>query len=1339
MKKTFKRILCIGLVLFIGIILIFILLFTQTAVIDTAVIKLINSLEKEKIHVAYLELSGNLWGNLRIENVNVYVGNDTVYCDKIDFKYSLLDFVKSDIHFDHIELYGIRFKFVSHSSGTAQKSNPMDVDSILAKIFSIKIPKLKINKLTISDGNIFVISNSKIDTIANVNMQGNFDFNRNDYSINLESVSFFWKNRNRTLKNLSLSIEGDETSVKIYRFYADGIDCRLGMQGQLTIKPEFHFTIEVDSCAFNQGILETFAIGYPFKKIDLNIKGTINGDYSTLLGSVWVKGKFDSILVNELRFDYDRIENRISLDNLKFDSNIGFVGGSIFATRYGRNRAKIEFANLNLKRAGFYSESTDLTGNLDFNFKNWNLKKLTGDGRLNLYSPKVGEMYLDSLKLTLNAYEGNYSFSNPSKIVFSAGSEFFLSGKLTRQNELNLQLYTAQNRLDSLFKRIGVKNLSGIGSLNLNLTGTIEKPNLVGQIKIDSLKYSIIQTQGVEGYVFINDLFEDRVGNFQLDIASGKIRDFSITQGQLIFSIDKNLILLDTLSFYSDQNYITTEGKVKFSDGLIMVDIKSFQLKYEDYIIQNKNPLLLEVNNDTLRFVDFIAEATGRGLIRIGGYWNFSEFKKRSLNVKIESTRIEPFNQFMNWKYDVKGLFGAHISISGYGNKPEISADVKFENLFFDEHNLGSLIASFYYFDEKLHVSQFEFHNQKNSYLNLVGEIELRYDTENNKSLISPNNAIDISLQAINIHLNDYAFFLNPNFPFGGTFSSSIMIKGILGSPRGFMKLDAEGIKISKYEFPYCNISGRLSPHQFILDKALINFADTEIHAVGYKTIQWDISSPSSIFSDDHFGLICTVKEDSINFISTVLPEVDRIIGNINLKAKFGGSVKHPKLIDGNIDIKNGRLFITKIENPIKNISLDATIRNHKIDINKFEGYSPLIVPKQNFFKKLVGTLFSPVKPIVGKGLEDGRIEAEGTVDFYYLNRPKLRLNFSLKDAYFNYFLENTKVVLSSTNLKVRGRDTISVAGDIILKQGSVELDFVESEKNLLLSKSVRQTPPYLQYLLNVDVTDNFFIRSNLPFNTFDIELNGEVQIIREPKNETEFNGALSIISGKYFIQVEEFNIDNGDINFVNPKEYPEVNLTATRQKNNYLFDLTVNGPLNNPEKTMRTRNLETNQEYYDLKDQMSLLLFGVDFRQISGLSDSAFVATGGGVLTQTLLNQFEREARQFTGLDRIRFGTSETHDYFPNWPFSSNEQASTLALGKYFTPNLYFEYQTKLSNTNISGVASIPTPSLSWESGNLIYIKYRLTRNWALSSYYQKTLEGNDKVRFDVNWQLSF
>ncbi|MFQ5585120.1 MAG: translocation/assembly module TamB domain-containing protein, partial [Calditrichia bacterium] len=485
---------------------------------------------------------------------------------------------------------------------------------------------------------------------------------------------------------------------------------------------------------------------------------------------------------------------------------------------------------------------------------------------------------------------------------------------------------------------------------------------------------------------------------------------------------------------------------------------------------------------------------------------------------------------------------------------------------------------------------------------------------------------------------------------------------------------------------------------------------------MGYKTVDWDFRNLKSIFADNSFGLLCKIEEDSVNFLSTVLPDVDRVIGDISVEAKFGGNISRPMLYDGKIDIKNGLLYITKIENPIRDISLQAHGQDHTILIDNFNGRSPNIKPGQNIIKKFFSLLSAPFRKVVAKGYGDGSISANGSADFFYLKRPKLDLHFSLNDSYFNYFLENINVVVNSKDIHVSGRDTILVAGDATVKKGDWQLNFIESEKNILLSKSVRQTPPYIQYLLNVEIPDNFFVRSNMPFNTFDIELSGDVQIIREPKRELEMNGQLKVLpGGKYFIQVEDFNVNSGEINFVNPKEYPELNLAASRQKNDYLFELTVTGPLNNPVKNMRTRNLKTNEEIYDLKDQMTLLLFGVEFRELSGLSDSALVASGGGVLPQTLLNQFEWQARQYTGLDKIRFGSQESYDYFSGWPWEKQQQTSTLALGKYFTPDLYLEYQAKLSSTNVSGLGGIPTPNLSWESGNLVYMKYRLTKNWAL------------------------
>ncbi len=594
-----------------------------------------------------------------------------------------------------------------------------------------------------------------------------------------------------------------------------------------------------------------------------------------------------------------------------------------------------------------------------------------------------------------------------------------------------------------------------------------------------------------------------------------------------------------------------------------------------------------------------------------------------------------------------------------------------------------------------------------------------------------------MNLDIANIQIHNYPFLFNVNFPFEGTLSGSIKLTGTMGAPQGSIQLAGSDAIVEKYRFPTFDIEGRITPSRILVDQAEINFLNTNIEAKGFKTIHWNFKNLSSLFEDKTFGLFFEIEEDSVNFLYAFIPDADRIIGVIHLTARFGGNINKPKLISGGVEIKDGDLYLTKIENPIQDVEMAAHVENQSLYIDQFKGRSPQVEIRESFFRKSLRRFFAPVRKLISQESERGEIGINGNIDFSKLNQPKFDVDISLNDAYFHYFLENARLVVNSDKLHIEGRDTITVSGDAIIKEGDVELDIEESEKNLLLSETTRQTPPYLQYLLNVEVPDNFFIRSDAPFNTFDVEIGGNVRIIQEPAGLLEMYGELNIIKGKYFIQFEDFDITSGNIVFVNPKEYPELNLTAQKQKNNYLFDLTVSGPLNNPVKEMVTTNLTTNEEIYEIKDQMALLVFGVRFEEISGLGQSAFLQKGEEVLTQTLISQFEKEARYFTGLDRIRITTQGTRETYINEFGEETDEVSTLALGKYLAPNLYLEYQTKLSY--VPGLANFPKPTLAWESGNLIYLKYRITKNWSLSSFYEKTLRGNDKVRFDVNWQLDF
>ena len=50
-----------------------------------------------------------------------------------------------------------------------------------------------------------------------------------------------------------------------------------------------------------------------------------------------------------------------------------------------------------------------------------------------------------------------------------------------------------------------------------------------------------------------------------------------------------------------------------------------------------------------------------------------------------------------------------------------------------------------------------------------------------------------------------------------------------------------------------------------------------------------------------------------------------------------------------------------------------------------------------------------------------------------------------------------------------------------------------------------------------------------------------------------------------------------------------------------------------------------------------------------------------------------------------------------------------------------------------------MPATSLNWDAGNRLGLQYRINKHWSLDSYYEKTLQGNNKVQLGLNWEYSF
>jgi len=155
---------------------------------------------------------------------------------------------------------------------------------------------------------------------------------------------------------------------------------------------------------------------------------------------------------------------------------------------------------------------------------------------------------------------------------------------------------------------------------------------------------------------------------------------------------------------------------------------------------------------------------------------------------------------------------------------------------------------------------------------------------------------------------------------------------------------------------------------------------------------------------------------------------------------------------------------------------------------------------------------------------------------------------------------------------------------------------------------------------------------------------------------------------------------------------------------------------------------------YPDAKDQLALLLFGVPFAELQGQLAQKLEQKGGQMLTQAIINQIQNEARTFIGLDQIRVESAETDPIFEEARL--NPQETTLALGKFLTSKLYLEFRSPLQQ---KGLGNIPLPELRWEAGNQLYLEYRLRHNWYLTTAYEKTLWGSDRIKFELSWQLDF
>ena len=1339
MKRRLLKLVFIILALIIITFGAFLIIYNYTPLVDHTVLRIINSALGEDINISYERLEGNLIGAVRLVNVKINAPNLIAEIPQILINHSTTKLISKEIRIKSLLIDSpLIFWKAASQDGRSKNQISLSTDSLDIQIDLSGFPVLSIQEFIVKDGKMVVSENGKEkNNFEDLNLEAAISIDKQKVQANVKYIKGYWKDKDISLHQLSFRLLGNKKRLTLNQLIAKVDENEVYAHGEIELFPKLRFLAFVDTSVIEIELLNKLIPNLPYQTGYLKFFIEYIGIPRKFNGQLYLTGELDSLKFHKIASKYNYDNQKLYLKDLTASTNFGDVGGYVRIDPQGKNQVDLYFDNINLKKPSLAQRYTNFDGHLTLDFNTWNLNRISGEGIAQIHDIRFGSLYVDTLFMKLIAKDGFWKLEKNSRLVVEKSSQFFVEGEMSRSRELNVTLRTDKNNLDTLSQRLAFGPIGGLGSLDVTIVGPLFNPDILGYVLLDSLVIEKNKTYGVEGNFEIQGVSQQRKGFFKLEMASGIVANIELTDGVVDLILDRNTIRIDSVSFYSEDNYVAVKGKLALNDNILSINLSDFVFQYQDYQIFSTDTLRAFFEGDSLIIEDFVLHATGEGEIEIRGMYDFDG--ESGLGVYFKDIQLLPFNQFFHWKYQVEGAVEISLIVSGEADSLLVEGLADAENMILSGDRIGDISSEFSYQTDVIEIEKFQFMHTPESYLSLTGNVTIptgKLRDERKEDL----KEILMKLDFKNIRLSDYPFFKDRNYPVDGIFSGNIDLSGNIEDFHGKYALRAMDLQYKEYKFPSIELEGIIDPAGIVLKEGNVNFMDTHIQLKGVKPINWNYEKLDDILNDKSFVLNVSIREDSLKFLNVLMPELDLITGDISVQLELRGTVDSPKISQGSIKISNGTLYLSKIENPFQEVELSSSIQNEKLVINSCKMKTVAAKKDRNFFKSIGEALLSPFKKLLVTSQSEGEIEVKGTIDLSKLDSPSYDIGLKANKVYINYYLENARVFFSTSNLKITGRDTLNITGNIDIPEGQVDLDLKESEKNLLLSRGVRETPPYLQYLLSVSIPGNFYIRSEALFNSFNIMLMGDLQIIQEPKGLLEMYGNLEVPKGKYF-QFEEFNIRNGRIEFVNPKELPVLKIYAEKKKYGNLFQLQVEGSLNNPIKEIRIYDLQNRQDithlYPETKDQISLLLFGMTFNEIGGSAGSVALDKGQEVISQAIISKIEQEARRFIGLDEIRVESEGGLIDFTNLRLNQSSQNSAISLGKYLMPNLYLEYKTQLGSSGVSNLGNAAAPKVDYEIGNQIYLEYRINRNWSVSSFYARQLY--NKFKIDVSWRYSF
>ncbi|HCB94008.1 MAG TPA: hypothetical protein DEP57_09450 [Selenomonas sp.] len=796
----------------------------------------------------------------------------------------------------------------------------------------------------------------------------------------------------------------------------------------------------------------------------------------------------------------------------------------------------------------------------------------------------------------------------------------------TGERRVDLRVDTVGARMEDIMALVAPDQpLTGNVDNTIRITGTIDKPHMVGYIHFTRGSYRGILLSGMDGdyYVEGNDvkLQDFHIYSPMVDMdVNGTLNRVTTNIDMTVSVHDINMKRFQHKLPYAADGHGNFVGKIggtldePLFDGMLNAD----ELVFNEVVMKGVHGhVAYDSGWLVLRDFSFLQ---GEGRYDIAASCNLDSGKLVG-NVKVQNVEINELCALANQKNDLlEGSLTSNIRLGGTLENPSINMDGSIPKGAFAGHDIHDINLDLNLINRVLSV------NRLSGLQGATGIFQL-------EGAVSLDGPIELGLSAQNLALGMFTKAASVDTDVTGTADIEARIGGILSNPSADVELLAKngGVKGATFDTMTGSLelkNGLIDVKELVVRKSIAE-RTYQASAVGIVPLRALTANESSELDEfERIKLRISLDDADLSLLPGLSKYVEWAIGETDGNLEVTGTLAYP-LINGSFVIPDGSAKIRGIDNPIQNIRADVVFTGDEVSVREFSGN----MGKGSYIVK-GGMKFPGLRP---------------TYYDLYLNADQLDVKSDFYDGPFS-------LELRLAEGEIYGYRMPKLTGNVTIDDCEISFPTIPDSDSELPD-----------FILDVGVSlgkDAHFYTSYL----YDLYLSGDLHFggtLNHPKS----SGTLTVARGgtiNYLKRV--FNIREGEAHFDQVASFlPSIRFFADTKLSDARVFLSMNGPLDKLQFKL------TSSPEMSESDIIQLLTFGSSSKTGNGGVKAGDLLLVG--LEMGFLSEVEDMIRKSLFVDTFTISKGSGSAFYGSSEDGKYKNAYNIQVGKYVTDKLMLKY----------------------------------------------------------------